>query len=142
MAGLLGWFARQLADDRQHDHVQIRLESDRNLVQIITIHKSKGLEFPVVFCPFLWDSTVGKTQQRDEVLVFSDANDGPTIHFVQKQQADERLDSIKNHSTHLCCANARCSSLLSYRGLLPFESEACKSFREHKQYAQLVDCRE
>jgi exodeoxyribonuclease V beta subunit len=95
MAGLLGWFARQLADDRQHDHVQIRLESDRNLVQIITIHKSKGLEFPVVFCPFLWDSTVGKTQQRDEVLVFSDANDGPTIHFVQKQQADERLDSIK-----------------------------------------------
>ena len=95
MAGLLGWLARQLADDRQHDHVQIRLESDRNLVQIITIHKSKGLEFPVVFCPFLWDSTVGKTQQRDEVLVFSDANDGPTIHFVQKQQADERLDSIK-----------------------------------------------
>ncbi|MGA1651686.1 MAG: exodeoxyribonuclease V subunit beta [Burkholderiaceae bacterium] len=95
MAGLLGWLARQLADDRQHDHVQIRLESDRNLVQIITIHKSKGLEFPVVFCPFLWDSTVGKSQRRDEVLVFNDATDGPTIHFVSKQQADEKLESIK-----------------------------------------------
>jgi exodeoxyribonuclease V beta subunit len=33
----------------------LRLESDRNLVQIVTIHKSKGLEYGVVFCPFLWD---------------------------------------------------------------------------------------
>ncbi len=37
------------------DATQLRLESDRNLVQIVTIHKSKGLEYPVVFCPFLWD---------------------------------------------------------------------------------------
>ena len=29
-----------------------RLESDRNLVQIVTVHKSKGLEYPFVFLPF------------------------------------------------------------------------------------------
>ena len=33
----------------------MRLESDQNLVQIATIHKAKGLEWPIVFCPFLWD---------------------------------------------------------------------------------------
>ncbi|HEX4511299.1 MAG TPA: 3'-5' exonuclease, partial [Burkholderiaceae bacterium] len=33
---------------------QLRLESDRHLVQIVTVHKSKGLEYPLVFCPLLW----------------------------------------------------------------------------------------
>jgi exodeoxyribonuclease V beta subunit len=34
-----------------------RLESDAEAVQVLTIHRSKGLEFPVVYCPFLWDPT-------------------------------------------------------------------------------------
>ncbi len=35
---------------------QLRLESDARALTIITIHKSKGLEFPIVFCPFAWES--------------------------------------------------------------------------------------
>ena len=33
---------------------ELRLESDEDLVRILTVHKSKGLEFPVVFLPFAW----------------------------------------------------------------------------------------
>jgi len=36
------------------DEQQLRLESDEDAVKIITMHGSKGLEFPIVFCPFLW----------------------------------------------------------------------------------------
>ncbi|MDR3370893.1 UvrD-helicase domain-containing protein [Rhodoferax sp.] len=32
---------------------QLRLESDANLVQVVTLHKSKGLEYPLVFLPFV-----------------------------------------------------------------------------------------
>ncbi|KFZ30572.1 hypothetical protein IDSA_08535 [Pseudidiomarina salinarum] len=32
---------------------QVRLESDSQLVQVITIHKSKGLQYPLVFLPFI-----------------------------------------------------------------------------------------
>lgn len=34
---------------------QIRLESDADLVQVVTVHKSKGLEYPLVFLPFAAD---------------------------------------------------------------------------------------
>jgi exodeoxyribonuclease V beta subunit len=34
------------------DARQLRLESDADLVQVVTVHKSKGLEYPLVFLPF------------------------------------------------------------------------------------------
>lgn len=53
IAPTLRWLAAQRADPGASDETQLRLESDRDLVQIVTVHKSKGLEYPVVFCPFL-----------------------------------------------------------------------------------------
>ncbi len=53
MGALTIWFARQLASNRREEF-QLRLDSDRDAVRIVTIHKSKGLEYPVVFCPFLY----------------------------------------------------------------------------------------
>ena len=56
---LLRWLQAQRDDPSGDESTQLRLESDRNLVQIVTIHKSKGLEYPLVFCPFLWDGRLG-----------------------------------------------------------------------------------
>ncbi len=56
---LLRWLAdeRELAGEGNcGDEQQLRLESDENLVQIVTIHKSKGMEYPLVFLPFVWSS--------------------------------------------------------------------------------------
>ncbi|GCL60944.1 exodeoxyribonuclease V subunit beta [Pseudaquabacterium pictum] len=52
---LLRWLQAQRDSARGDEATQLRLESDQHLVQIVTIHKSKGLEYPIVFCPFLWD---------------------------------------------------------------------------------------
>jgi len=58
MAGLLQWFSEQIASkDSGIEEHQLRLESDENAVKLITIHKSKGLEYPIVFCPFMWDGS-------------------------------------------------------------------------------------
>jgi exodeoxyribonuclease V beta subunit len=48
----LHWFARQRVDATHDETRQLRLESDAGMVQIVTIHKSKGLEYPVVVLPF------------------------------------------------------------------------------------------
>ncbi len=37
------------------DVPSIRLESDAHLVQVVTVHKSKGLQYPLVFLPFAAD---------------------------------------------------------------------------------------
>jgi len=50
---LLAWFLQQLeSEEEATDETLLRLESDRKRVQIVTIHKSKGLEYPIVFIPF------------------------------------------------------------------------------------------
>lgn len=54
MHGLLDWLQGQMASADQDDEQQLlRLESDARRVQIITLHKSKGLEYPLVFLPFV-----------------------------------------------------------------------------------------
>ncbi|MBX7225838.1 MAG: UvrD-helicase domain-containing protein [Chitinophagales bacterium] len=41
-----------------HDNYSIRTSGDTDAIRILTIHKSKGLEFPIVFLPWLdWDTT-------------------------------------------------------------------------------------
>ena len=65
---LLDYLQRRLAEehDASPEH-QLRLESDADRVKIVTIHKAKGLEYPIVFCPFTWD---GARTNRGQGCVF------------------------------------------------------------------------
>lgn len=56
MEGLLKWLVRQRRSSSRDEERLLRLESDGRLVKIHTLHVSKGLEYPIVFCPYLWDS--------------------------------------------------------------------------------------
>ena len=53
------WLSQQItrAEDRSEtDERQLQLSSDREAVQVTTMHKAKGLEYPLVFCPYLAES--------------------------------------------------------------------------------------
>lgn len=51
---LVRWLNQQVTEpDTNASSQQMRLESDKHLVQIVTIHKSKGLEYPLVWLPFI-----------------------------------------------------------------------------------------
>ncbi|MBA2516843.1 MAG: UvrD-helicase domain-containing protein [Solirubrobacterales bacterium] len=57
---LTSWLRRRVAEadqDSSDEERSRRLESDAEAVQILTIHRSKGLEFPIVYCPDLWEPT-------------------------------------------------------------------------------------
>ncbi len=51
-AALLRWFEKQLQGTERLQEI-IRLESERELVKIVTIHKSKGLAYDLVWLPFI-----------------------------------------------------------------------------------------
>ena len=54
---LLAWLQAHIADpSRASDEQLQRLDRDDVAVRILTVHASKGLQFPVVFAPFLWCS--------------------------------------------------------------------------------------
>ncbi|MDQ6952968.1 MAG: exodeoxyribonuclease V subunit beta [Mariprofundaceae bacterium] len=73
MISLLTWFEEQCqTDDHRSDEAKLRLENDGNLVQISTIHAAKGLEYAIVFVPYLWDCKPRKLNH--DLLPYYDEN--------------------------------------------------------------------
>ena len=81
---LLAWYRRQRAESGA-DEAILRLESDEALVRIVTIHASKGLEYPVVFAPYLWKC---KPRNLKGLLQF---------HQGQQSYLDANSDAIDQH---------------------------------------------
>lgn len=61
VAGLANWLERAIADEALRAEVGgdaslLRLERDDEAISLITLHRSKGLEFEIVYLPCLWES--------------------------------------------------------------------------------------
>ncbi len=93
---------------------QLRLESDEHLVQVLTLHAAKGLEFAVVYCPFLWDGRLRSTQEdwlrfHDERgrLAFDLGSDRIEAHRLRAQH-DELGENLRLVYVALTRAKHRC----------------------------------
>lgn len=68
------WYINEMKSNMDIDESDARLESDEKAVKIITIHKSKGLEFPITFIPFCWktkrSSSKKEVQQENMRLLY------------------------------------------------------------------------
>lgn len=85
-AALTEWLATRIAETDQDyaEERSRRLETDAAAVQVVTIHSSKGLEFPVVHVPFAWDRFAASGQQ---VLRYHDEGDRRLLHVGGQQDA-------------------------------------------------------
>jgi exodeoxyribonuclease V beta subunit len=92
---LIRWFAEQVAGigDGGDERV-LRLESDAELVKVITVHKSKGLEYPLVYLPFA--VTARKTDRRNRSFFeFVGADDKRTLDLGLSEAALEAVDRAR-----------------------------------------------
>jgi exodeoxyribonuclease V beta subunit len=84
--GVLRWLATErTAPHTEADATELRLETDADAVQIVTIHKSKGLEYDIVFCPTLWNARL----TSDAPVVVQEA--GETVFEHGSDALDARL---------------------------------------------------
>jgi exodeoxyribonuclease V beta subunit len=88
--GLVTWFGERVSAEDSAEEYQIRLETDEKAVKIVTVHISKGLEYPIVFCPFMWGGLI----DDEQVVSFHDGF-APVKDFGSPAQAVNRMAAQK-----------------------------------------------
>ncbi|NLC70881.1 MAG: exodeoxyribonuclease V subunit beta [Desulfuromonadaceae bacterium] len=113
MKGVITWFARQVAERPEQEEYQLRLETDDRAVQVITIHRSKGLEFPVVFAPYCWSgggsgNLVFFHDQKQENRLTLDLGSAELAAHKTAMAAEELAENMRllyvalTRAKHLC----------------------------------------
>ena len=85
---LLQWLeGERVSEGSSPDERLLRLEADAAAVQVVTVHRAKGLEFDFVFCPYLW-SVLKDAPVTDRLLARRD--DGWVL--ADGAQRDNRVE--------------------------------------------------
>ena len=109
--GLLDWLQVRIAHADDGDEAQLlRLESDARRVQVITLHKSKGLEYPLVYLPFV--GIDGKAPDTDAHKTVHDG-DRRVLHW----KIDKDAEGWKAASQQAAAEDAAETARLLYVGL-------------------------
>lgn len=127
---LLRWLGQSRRDalaGQGDEAAQLRLESDRRLVQIVTIHKAKGLEYPIVYTPYLWDGA-NPSATRGAATEYHDAQGQGVLDFrpeagddpeISTQRATERAaEDVRLMYVALTRAVFRCTLVAGCYGKL------------------------
>ncbi len=94
---LLRWFGEQVTQSNSEESEQKqRLESERDLIQVSTLHKSKGLEYDIVFMPFsaLYQkprACLYHDPDKNHELIFDLQNNRSHFVLTEKEQLAEDL---------------------------------------------------
>ena len=86
-ASLHQWLLAQInlaENGKAGENNVLRLESDEALVKIVTMHAAKGLQYPLVYCPFVWDAQ-DNTAHDWQIL----HRDGGESELLAKHQLDD-----------------------------------------------------
>lgn len=117
---LAAWLEARRAegDDIEDEARRVRLDNDRNAVVLATMHKSKGLEYPVVFLPSLGASvfdpagaTFIEVRDRDRKLLFLDPPSEPTAQ--RRREHDDLRELLRlayvglTRAKHMCVVHAQ-----------------------------------
>ncbi|HEY3309806.1 MAG TPA: exodeoxyribonuclease V subunit beta [Desulfuromonadaceae bacterium] len=88
--GSIVWLERRLNRRQEDETALLRLETDADAVRIVTIHTSKGLQYPITFLPFAWDVPA---KSPDRALFHQ--KDGHLVLDLGSQDLDEHLEQTR-----------------------------------------------
>ena len=82
------------------DGARLRLESDDDLIKVVTIHKSKGLEYPLVLLPFIGSWRGGKAHNA-MVLPAEDESGARRVNLDVSDDDDQALAQLEQQREDL-----------------------------------------
>lgn len=119
LAMLTDWFAREtVAPGVEEDIAQLRLESDADRVRVVTIHAAKGLEYPIVFCPFLWHAN-SRHETRGTIVFHNNSGQsyldfGSEAQDQHRQQAQEEQFAERLRVLYVALTRARYRNYIAW----------------------------
>jgi exodeoxyribonuclease V beta subunit len=92
---LIRWLAEQIAGVGEgSDERVLRLESDAERVQVVTVHKSKGLEYPLVYLPYAV-RTPRANQDKRSFFEYVGADGARQLDLVPSSEALRAIDDAR-----------------------------------------------
>jgi len=151
------WLQKMASSRESVEEMELRLESDADAVAIVTMHGAKGLEFPVVFCPYLMAG--GRTAQKNQLIAKCHDDTGRLVvdlgshNFEEnssRAQEEEAEEDLRLAYVAITRARLRCylfwadikgwggggGSFLSPLGTLLFPGGQCDFDSQHEQLQQ------
>ncbi|CAN5614496.1 hypothetical protein BH23PSE2_BH23PSE2_05770 [soil metagenome] len=98
--GLLRWHARQRARRQGSEDSALRLDTDTDAIHVATLHKSKGLEYPVVFLPFAAFADAGGNKSGVRCLRLTSDDGAANYLFRSRGSGSERQLLLGNAAQH------------------------------------------
>ena len=98
---LRAWLAQRIAEVEIErapgEERSRRLDTDADAVQVLTVHRAKGLEFGVVYCPYLWDAARGITAPEPAVYHDDDYGGVRTLDVGCQDRTDPSWGPYRDH---------------------------------------------
>jgi exodeoxyribonuclease V beta subunit len=117
MGQVIQWLQKMYLEDSSAAGAELLLESDEDAVQIVTMHGAKGLEYPVVFCPYLWYASNRVASEQNQISVHEHGENlidlGSELFETRKQQAeaDQKAEDLRLLYVALTRAKVRCYTM-------------------------------
>ncbi len=89
----LDWLRTAITKASSAEDQQLRLESDDDAVKIVTMHRSKGLEYSIVFCPYLWQRS--DRLNSEKLLIKCHENDRMIVDLGSEDFERHREQALK-----------------------------------------------
>ncbi len=120
----LEWLARRIDDAAKspraaEEEHELRLERDDEAVRIITIHKSKGLQYEIVFCPFSWKGLNGKDKKSATFhepggQLVLDLGSNEIADHLERELSEKLAEQVRLFYVAITRARVRCDVALAF----------------------------
>ncbi|GAB6192699.1 exodeoxyribonuclease V subunit beta [Desulfocastanea catecholica] len=112
---ILQWLRQMMQGSQSAENAELLLESDEEAVRIVTMHSAKGLEYPVVFCPYLWYAGNRIKGEKYQISCHDEAHQalidlGSDLFPTRREQAarEEMAEDLRLLYVALTRAQIRC----------------------------------